>query len=203
MDKTLEIERHPWEPFLPKNAKILILGSFPPPRTRWSMEFYYPNITNDFWKMVGLIFFDDERHFIIKESKRFDLPRIIRFLEDKGIALYDAASAIQRGKGNASDLHLKIIEATDIAALLSKIPRCRTIAVTGEKSAQTVLSPYHIEPPSIGHSVDIPQLGDGIRVFRMPSTSRAYPISLDKKASFYRELFKEAGVEFNNTLEKR
>ena len=39
-------EKHPWEPFAPQEAKILFLGSFPPPRARWSMEFYYPNITN-------------------------------------------------------------------------------------------------------------------------------------------------------------
>lgn len=192
MNNSLEIERHPWEPFLPKNAKILILGSFPPPRARWSMDFYYPNITNDFWKMIGLIFFNDDKHFIIKGSKQFDLSAIKHFLEDKGIALYDAATAIQRGKGNASDLHLKIIEATDIPALLSKIPQCRTIAVTGEKSAQTVLVPYDIATPAIGNSVEIPQIG--VRLFRMPSTSRAYPIALDKKAAYYRELFKEAEI---------
>ena len=192
MNNSLDIERHPWEPFLPKNAKILILGSFPPPRARWSMDFYYPNITNDFWKMIGLIFFNDDKHFIIKGSKQFDLSAIKHFLEDKGIALYDAATAIQRGKGNASDLHLKIIEATDVPALLSKIPQCRTIAVTGEKSAQTVLAPYDIATPAIGDNVEIPQMG--VRVFRMPSTSRAYPIALDKKAAYYRELFKEAEI---------
>lgn len=194
MNNSLEIERHPWAPFLPKNSRVLILGSFPPPRTRWSMDFYYPNITNDFWKMIGFIFFNDEKHFIIKESKQFNQSAIKLFLEEKGIALYDAATAIQRKKGNASDLHLKIIEATDIPTLLSLIPHCRTIAVTGEKSAQTVLAPYPIAAPAIGKSVEIPQLGNGVRLFRMPSTSRAYPIALDKKAAYYRELFIEVGI---------
>ncbi len=194
MNSSLDIERHPWEPFLPQNAKLLILGSFPPPRTRWSMDFYYPNITNDFWKMIGLIFFNDDKHFIIKESKQFDQPAIKLFLEERGIALYDAATAIQREKGNASDLHLRIIEATDISSLLSKIPQCRTIAVTGEKSAQTVLAPYNIAAPAIGKSVEISQINNGIRLFRMPSTSRAYPIAIDKKAAYYRELFTEVGI---------
>jgi G:T/U-mismatch repair DNA glycosylase len=36
-------EKHPLQPFLPQNAKILMLGSFPPPKARWSMEFFYPN----------------------------------------------------------------------------------------------------------------------------------------------------------------
>ena len=32
------IERHPLKPFLPENAKVLFLGSFPPPKKRWCME---------------------------------------------------------------------------------------------------------------------------------------------------------------------
>ena len=42
-----EIETHPLAPFLPKNGKLLMLGSFPPPKTRWKMDFYYPNYQND------------------------------------------------------------------------------------------------------------------------------------------------------------
>lgn len=38
------IETHPLEPFLPVNAKLLMLGSFPPPKTRWKMDFYYQTI---------------------------------------------------------------------------------------------------------------------------------------------------------------
>ena len=39
----IEIETHPLKPFLPVNAKLLMLGSFPPPQSRWKMDFYYPN----------------------------------------------------------------------------------------------------------------------------------------------------------------
>lgn len=39
-------EIHPLEPFLPHNARILMLGSFPPPKARWSMDFFYPNWIN-------------------------------------------------------------------------------------------------------------------------------------------------------------
>lgn len=188
------IERHPWPPFLSTNARVLLLGSFPPPRIRWSMDFYYPNISNDFWKMAGLIFFDNPTHFIKKGEKAFDRPKIEAFLIEKGIALYDAATAIRRKRGNASDLHLEIIEPTNIPELLKQIPLCHTIAVTGEKSAQTVLAPYTISPPAIGNSVAVPLLGTDVRLYRMPSTSRAYPLALDKKAAFYRQLFIEAGI---------
>jgi hypothetical protein len=44
MKSLLNIEEHPLEPFLPVNAKLLMLGSFPPQKKRWSMEFFYPNL---------------------------------------------------------------------------------------------------------------------------------------------------------------
>ena len=38
------VEHHPLEPFLPENAVLLMLGSFPPQKKRWSMDFFYPNL---------------------------------------------------------------------------------------------------------------------------------------------------------------
>lgn len=189
------IEQHPWEPFLPSNGRILFLGSFPPPQRRWSMPFYYPNITNDFWKIMGLVFFNNESHFMQEEKKGFNLPAIKTFLNEKGIAMYDAATTVRRTLNNASDLHLEILERSDIAGLLTQMPLCRTIAVTGEKSAHTLLAPHGIKIPEIGKSTTITIEDKEINVFRMPSTSRAYPQPLEKKATFYRELFERTGIE--------
>ena len=50
------VEYHPLRPFLPENAKVLFLGSFPPQRKRWCMDFYYPNFINDHWRIEGQIF---------------------------------------------------------------------------------------------------------------------------------------------------
>ena len=47
------IYSHPWEPFVPAGARILVMGTFPPGDHRWAMDFYYPNPTNDFWKMMA------------------------------------------------------------------------------------------------------------------------------------------------------
>ena len=65
----MTIETHPLTPFLPRHATVLFLGSFPPPRARWSMDFFYPNWINDFWRVMGLIFFDDKAYFEIKGEK--------------------------------------------------------------------------------------------------------------------------------------
>ena len=48
-------EKHPLGFFLPENTQLLMLGSFPPPQQRWSMNFYYPNIQNDMWRILGLL----------------------------------------------------------------------------------------------------------------------------------------------------
>ena len=37
------IETHPFVPFIPEGAKVLMLGTFPPASHRWCMPFYYPN----------------------------------------------------------------------------------------------------------------------------------------------------------------
>lgn len=41
----IPLEHHPLKPFMPKNARLLMLGSFPPPKKRWCMKFFYPSRT--------------------------------------------------------------------------------------------------------------------------------------------------------------
>lgn len=180
------VEQHPFEPFLPENAKVLFLGSFPPQEKRWSMPFYYPNWLNDFWRVAGLLFYGDKDHFTVPGEKRFDMQRIIAFCRREGIAMYDTASAVRRLRDNASDKFLEVVTPTDIRALLEKIPQCRTLVVTGEKAAETLSGQLQCEIPAVGHSAVAP---DGLTVWRMPSTSRAYPLALEKKAQQYRKVF--------------
>ena len=72
------VEYHPLRPFLPEHAKVLFLGSFPPQRKRWSMDFFYPNFINDHWRIEGQIFFGDKNHFVDLEAKRFKHLRTFR-----------------------------------------------------------------------------------------------------------------------------
>ena len=113
------VEHHPLEPFLPENAVLLMLGSFPPQKKRWSMDFFYPNLQNDMWRIFGFIFFDDKDYFFSPE-KIFDKERIIAFLREKGIALYDTASCVRRLQDNASDKFLEVVSPTDIGLLLQQ-----------------------------------------------------------------------------------
>lgn len=187
-------EKHPLEPFLPQNAKILMLGSFPPPKARWSMEYFYPNWINDMWRIWGHIFFCDKHHFEIKGEKRFNKESVVEFCTQKGIALYDTACEVRRLKDNASDKFLEVITATDIKSLLAKIPHCRAIVTTGQKATDTIVSTFGCKEPAIGRYGTIEIDGLEIRFWRMPSSSRAYPLAPEKKAEFYRTMLTDERI---------
>lgn len=153
------------------------------------MDFFYPNFINDMWRIMGIVFFNDRNHFIIPGEKRFDKDRIIEFCSRKGIALYDTSETVIRLKDNASDKFLQTVKPTDIAKLLQQMPECDTIVVTGQKAAETVAAEYGLKTVTAGLPVHIEICGHKLSLYRMPSTSRAYPMSLDKKAERYRELF--------------
>ena len=183
------IERHPWPPYVSSGAKYLFLGTFPPKAERWSMPFFYPNKINDFWRIMGLIFHQDKDYFWIENDRRFDLTTIKAFLNREGIALWDTAMAVRRLKDNASDKFLEIVEAIDLVALLDQHPTITTIITTGEKATSVIAAQAGIEVPSIGIPVNC-QVGiHGFTLWRMPSTSRAYPLPLLKKAEAYRQVF--------------
>ena len=192
-----EIEIHPLEPFLPENARILLLGSFPPPRRRWSMEFFYPNFNNDFWRIVGLIYYNQKDYFVIPGEKRFNCEAVKKFCTNKGIAIYDSATAVIRHKSNASDKDLEIVKKTDLPALLEKIPECKNIASTGGKSAAAAAELLGISDiPNVGKSVSVRFYTRDFQFFRMPSSSRAYPAPIEKKAEFYKKIFQADECNF-------
>ena len=139
------VEHHPLRPFLPENARILFLGSFPPQRKRWCMDFYYPNYINDHWRIEGHIFFGDKNHFVDLEARRFKIDEIVAFCQEKGLAFFDTSTAI-------------------------RLPRVNT---------SVVISDIHNDD------------GDQILLYRLPSSSRAYPLSFDKKVEAYQRMFKQ------------
>ena len=188
---TNEVEYHPLRPFLPENAKVLFLGSFPPQRKRWCMDFYYPNFINDHWRIEGQIFFGDKNHFVDSEHRRFIIDEIVAFCQEKGLAFFDTSTAIRRLQDNASDKFLEVVEPTEIRALLAKLPHLRAVITTGEKATETICASLRIPAiPKVNTSVVIPDIrnkkGDEVVLYRLPSSSRAYPLSFDKKVDAYK-----------------
>ena len=187
------IEEHPLEPFLPSNATLLMLGSFPPQKKRWSMDFFCPNLQNDMWRIFGFLFFNDKEHFLLPGKKAFNKDYLVEFLTEKGIALYDTATAIRRLQDNASDKFLEVIEPTDIRLLLKQLPQCQAIVTTGQKATDIIRSQIEVNEPSVGQNCLFEFEDRILQLYRMPSSSRAYPLALEKKAAFYRLMLNELG----------
>ena len=203
------VEYHPLRPFLPENAKVLFLGSFPPQRKRWCMDFYYPNFINDHWRIEVQIFFGDKNHFVDVPNKRFKIDEIVAFCEEKGLAFFDTSKAIRRLQDNASDKFLEVVEPTDIPALIRQLPHLKAIVTTGEKATETICRTMGIvKTPKVNAYVDLTNTdgtdetdklentnltnltnGGSLILYRLPSSSRAYPLSFDKKVEAYRQFF--------------
>lgn len=190
-ENNIPVEQHPLEPFLPENGRLLMLGSFPPQQKRWCMDFYYPNFSNDMWRVLGLVFFDDALRFVDKANKTYRKDDIIAFLSEVGIGIYDTACAVRRLADNASDKFLEVVTPTDVEALLRRMPQCTAIVTTGQKATDTICQHFCLAQPKMGEYTEfhIATLDRQMRLYRMPSTSRAYPLSLQKKAEAYRRMF--------------
>ena len=207
-DKATELETHPFEPVLPPNATVMMMGTFPPTADKWAMSFHYPNFYNDMWRIYGRVFFDDADYFRIGDEKRFDPERIRDFMFERGIASCPTVKQAIRETGNASDKNLTVVTPVDLEVILPQVPKVKSLFTTGGKATEVLLGLLD-EPiakskhPKTNQSMDYPyqwqskdnQKADvnNLILYRLPSTSRAYPLSLDKKVAAYKSFFEKMG----------
>ena len=158
------------------------------------MEFFYPNRTNMMWEIFGEVFFTDSQRLVDAEHKTFRLRDIQALLNEKGIAIFDTASVVRRLSGNASDKDLQIVEKTDIPALLERIPLCHDMVCTGQKSFSVLTEDYGVPVPQMGSYNEFTIADRPMRLWRMPSSSRAYPMPLAEKAEYYQRMMQKIGL---------
>ena len=186
-----EIESHPFPALLPSEATVMMMGTFPPKAEKHAMLFHYPNFINDMWRVYGLVFFNDAAHFQKIGEKAFDAEKIKAFLHERGIASCPTVLKAVREQDNASDKFLRVVETVDLPAVLAQLPRCRHICTTGGKATEVLLSllPDAPKMPKTGETLPFTLVNRNLTLTRLPSTSRAYPLSLQKKAAAYRAFF--------------
>lgn len=143
------------------------------------------------WRIMGLLFYGNKEHFVDTDKKAFRREEIEAFLTERGIALYDTATAVHRLNDNASDKFLEVVEPTDVAALLRQLPECRAVAVTGQKACDTLCELFHLAEPKVGSFTPFTFEERTLRLYRMPSSSRAYPLKLEQKAAAYGKMLSE------------
>ena len=194
-------ESHPLRPFLPAGAKLLMCGTFPPQRHRWSMNFYYPNFINDMWRIFGIVLHGNMEYFVDRSMKTFHVNLLKSELSSLGVALSDTGREIVRTAGNASDKFLDIRKHIDLSALITEIPECIAVATTGEKAAGVIASITKTSVPAMGEYIEC-ELTDSsgksrhFTHWRMPSSSRAYPMKLEDKARIYGKMIHHVfGIE--------
>ena len=178
-------EIHPFEPFVPPNCRVLMLGTFPPKPNRWRMPFYYPNFQNDMWRIMGLIWKGNKDYFIDVINKEFRLDLIRQFCNEIGLGLSDTAVEVIRLKDNASDKFLQIVRNVDIDGLLAKAPDCHSLVATGELAANQLSALVDGPTLKTGIPETVTYRGRQLTLWRGPSSSRAYPLPLSKKAEIY------------------
>ena len=142
------MEQHPFPPFIDKNSKVLILGSFPSFASQ-KEGFYYGHPQNQFWKILAKLF-DEKEPKNIEEKKEF--------LQRHRIALWDMVAGCERE--TSLDSALKNIKVNDIASLMKKFPNIEAIFFTGRKSQQ-------LYEKNFNKVIDRP-------LFYLPSPSPAY-----------------------------
>ncbi len=148
------------------------------------------------WRIYGLVFFDDKHYFLNDDGKSFDKDLLKSFLSEKGIGIADVGKEVIRLKDNASDKFLEIVEPLNITVLLADMPECHTFITAGEKATETLLMHFSdkIKSPKVGGSTSFNYLDREFSIYRMPSSSRAYPMKLAKKTEIYKQCFKEIGI---------
>ena len=189
------IERHPFTPFLPQGCKIVFCGTFPPKPNKWAMEFFYPNFYNDMWRVFGNIYYNDKDHFFNLSNKTIDRDGIMEMLTNHKIGIGETATEVVRTKDNASDKYLEIVTPVNLQRLFDQVPACEAIITTGEKAASIIADITTTPVPKMGEMQEccIEMADKSLRKFqhwRMPSTSRAYPMTLEKKTAYYHSLLK-------------
>lgn len=146
------------------------------------------------WEIFGQVFFGNSQRLVDAKHKTFRLEDIKALLTERGIAIYDTAYAVRRLSGNASDKDLEIVEKTDILALLSHIPLCHNIVCTGQKSFSVLTDDYGVPMPKMGSYNEFTIANRPMHLWRMPSSSRAFPMPLAEKAKYYHEMMKTIGI---------
>jgi len=130
------IHKHPYQPFIPKLATKLIVGTLPPPRfsmgnlKKGDVNFCYGSIDGQLWKILDEIF-KLNLHF---ETSDFAIQQRKDFLIENNIGICDIVESCERKKIDASDLGMENIELRDMLFYLEKNSSVHTLLLTGGNS---------------------------------------------------------------------
>ncbi len=130
------LHQHPYQPFFPKNATKLIVGTLPPPRFSIGdlkpedVNFCYGSRDGQLWPILDKIF---NLNLIYNNSEEAIKQRIT-FLTSKGIGICDMVESAEREKIDASDLGMQNVKLRNLLGYLKQYPKIDTLLFTGGNS---------------------------------------------------------------------
>ena len=145
---------------------------------------------------MGLCFYDDKMRFVDQPNKTYKVDELKAFMQEKGIAIFDTCLRIRRTKGTAADKDLEVVEQADLDGMLRSLPYCKGVLAAGQLATSLFTHHYGIETGKMkmGEHVNFNFENRVIGLYREPSSSRAYPMKVEKKAEYYRQMFRETGL---------
>ena len=142
-----EHECHPIAPVYDAHSRVLLLGSFPSPRSR-ELGFFYAHSHNRMWRVLAAVV--GEGRVPQGTAER------TAFLLEHGIAMYDVVASCTIA--GASDASIRDVEPTDLSPILAAAP-IEAVFATGATAHR--LYACHQLPAT------------GMPAARLPSTSAA------------------------------
>ena len=101
--------KHPWGPEYSKDSKLLILGTFPSPKSR-EMGYYYGHPQNVFWKVLAESLGVPEPPYDVEARKRF--------VREHGVALWDVFKTVNID--GASDASIRDAEPNEFKRIIAE-----------------------------------------------------------------------------------
>ncbi|SFU62633.1 G/U mismatch-specific uracil-DNA glycosylase [Pustulibacterium marinum] len=130
------LHKHPYPPFIPKDATKLIVGTLPPPRFSTGMlksgdvDFCYGSIDGQLWVILNRIF---QLHLDFETTEKAIQQRKV-FLEKHKIGICDMVESAYRAKIDASDIGMQQVTYRNLIGYLRKFPTVDTLLFTGGNS---------------------------------------------------------------------
>ncbi len=130
------LHKHPYQPFIPKDATKLIVGTLPPPRFSMNalvdgdINFCYGSKNGQLWKIIDRIFSLQ----LVYETSPKAIQQRKDFLIKHGIGICDIVESCTRQKIDASDLGMQNVELRNLIDYLKKHPTVTTLLFTGGNS---------------------------------------------------------------------
>lgn len=121
-----EVEEHPFETFVPENAKFLIIGTFPTHNNNHRFNFFYSGKDNSFWSIIEQVF----KHSFQHDTGNKAVEERKAFLKSKGIGITDMHEKCYRKNGYSTDENLFPIILKDFFAILDEQTYIKRIVLT-------------------------------------------------------------------------